>query len=91
MGTAADFTQEGLGYEHRPLSMTIINHIEEKEQITELKSFFASIWNDPKRVEEVTEQVAAQIETLYRENPPEFIYFLTLYHLFRDFMEDNEV
>ena len=34
--------------------------------------------------------VAAQGETLYRENPPEFIYFLTLYHLFRDFMEDDE-
>ena len=90
MGNAADFTQEGLGYEHRPRSTTFVDHTEEKERITDLKSLFDSIWNDPEQVEEVTEQVAAQIETLYRENPPEFIYFLTLYHLFRDFMEDNE-
>lgn len=90
IGNAADFTQEGLGYEHRPRSTTFVDHTEEKERITDLKSLFDSIWNDPEQVEEVTEQVAAQIETLYRENPPEFIYFLTLYHLFRDFMEDNE-
>ena len=40
-------------------------------------------------VEEVTAQVAAQVRRS-TENPPEFIYFLTLYHLFRDFMEDDE-
>lgn len=90
MGAAADFTQEGLGYERRPHSVTCVSHFEGDNEASGLKAMFESIWENPDLVEEVTNQVAAQIETLYRENSPEFIYFLTLYHLFRDFMEDDK-
>ena len=90
MGMSANFTLEGLGYEHQPGMMTIINHLENSHEVQNLKDTFDSIWNNPAIVEEVTEQIASQVETLYKENPPEFIYFLTLYHLFRDFMEDDE-
>ncbi|MGN9233730.1 hypothetical protein ACTM8Z_00265 [Atopobiaceae bacterium HCP3S3_D6] len=38
----------------------------------------------------MTGAVIDQLETLYRENPPELAYFLTLYHLFRDYMADQE-
>ena len=41
-------------------------------------------------MEDVTGAVIDQLETLYRENPPELVYFLTLYHLFRDYMADQE-
>ena len=51
---------------------------------------FESIWDNPATVEDVTERVAEQVETLYRENAPEFVYFLTLYHLFREYMDDEE-
>ena len=90
MGAAANFTQEGLGYERRPGTVTCVSHFENATEAIGLKMMFESVWDNPAMVEEVTAQVAAQVETLYRENPPEFIYFLTLYHLFRDFMEDDE-
>ena len=90
MGAAANFTQEGLGYERRPGTVTCVSHFENATEAVGLKMMFESVWDNPAMVEEVTAQVAAQVETLYRENPPEFIYFLTLYHLFRDFMEDDE-
>ena len=90
MGAAANFTQEGLGYERRPGTVTCVSHFENATEAIGLKMMFESVWDNPTMVEEVTAQVAAQVETLYRENPPEFIYFLTLYHLFRDFMEDDE-
>ena len=90
IGAAANFTQEGLGYERRPGTVTCVSHFENATEAVGLKMMFESVWDDPAMVEEVTAQVAAQVETLYRENPPEFIYFLTLYHLFRDFMEDDE-
>ena len=35
-------------------------------------------------------EVAAQVGTLYRENSPEFTYYLTLYHLFRDYLADED-
>lgn len=53
-------------------------------------SLFDDVWNNPKIAEDVTEHVAEQIQTLYRENSPEFIYFLTLYHLFHTYMEDSD-
>ena len=90
VGATANFTQEGLGYEHVPGTMTIVSHYEGATEASLVKPMFEEVWNDPTLVEEVTEQVASQVSTLYRENPPEFVYFLTLYHLFRDYMADDE-
>ena len=90
MGSAANaFTLEGLGYERRPGVVTGISHFQTSAEAIGLKCMFDSVWDNPALVEDVTEQVIEQVSTLYRENPPEFVYFLTLYHLFRDFMEDE--
>lgn len=89
MGAAANFTQEGLGYERRPDTVTCVSHFEGASEAAGLKAMFDLVWDNPAMVEEVTDKVAAQVETLYRENPPEFVYFLTLYHLFREFLEDE--
>ena len=45
---------------------------------------FDEIWNDDMTVEDVKEKVLEQMQILYKENPPEFIYFITLYNLFYD-------
>ena len=93
MGAAADFTQEGLGYERRADTVMGVSHFEGSNEVAGLKTMFESVWNNPGLVQDVTAEVAGQVETLYRENPPEFVYFLTLYHLFRDFLgdEDNDI
>ena len=88
-GAFADFTQEGLGYERRPNTVQFVTHYQNSTEVAGLKAMFDSVWDNPAMVAEVTDEVAAQVGTLYRENPPEFVYFLTLYHLFRDFLEDN--
>jgi hypothetical protein len=90
MGSKANaFTLEGLGYERRPGVVTGVSHFETTSEAAGLKAMFDGVWGNPQMVEEVTEEVLAQVQTMYRENPPEFIYFLTLYHLFRDFMEEG--
>ena len=40
------------------------------------------------RFQDVTEAVIAGLSAAYRENAPEFIYFLTLYNIFHEFLED---
>ena len=91
MGSASNsFTLEGLGYERKPDVITGVSHFQTTQEAMGLKAMFDGIWDNPSLVEDVTERVAAQIETLYRENPPEFVYFLTLYHLFRDYLDDVE-
>ena len=49
---------------------------------------FKSLWSDSAKMQDVTERVLENIETVYKENPPEFIYFVTLYNIFHEFLED---
>lgn len=49
---------------------------------------FESLWNDKKKLQDVTDVVIENITTAYNENPPEFIYYMTLYHVFSEFLDD---
>lgn len=49
---------------------------------------FNQIWNNSEKLQVVTEQVLDNITNAYKENAPEFIYFVTLYNIFNEFLED---
>ena len=49
---------------------------------------FEQIWNDDSRMQDVTEDVIDSISAVYQENAPELVYFMTLYHIFSEFLED---
>lgn len=49
---------------------------------------FDAIWNDQDKLQDVTDVVIENITTAYNENAPEFIYFMTLYHVFSEFLDD---
>lgn len=49
---------------------------------------FESLWNDTVKMQEVTDEVIENITTAYNENSPDFIYFVTLYNIFNEFLED---
>ena len=84
------FTLEGLGYERKAGVVGGYGSYSGASEAAGLKAMFDGVWDNPSMVADVTERVAEQIGTLYRENAPEFVYFLTLYHVFRDFMADME-
>ena len=49
---------------------------------------FNELWNDNEKMQDVTEMVIENITTAYNENSPDFIYFVTLYNIFNEFLED---
>lgn len=49
---------------------------------------FNDLWQDKELFAEVTEAVIENIENVYRENSPDFIYFVTLYNIFNEFLAD---
>lgn len=49
---------------------------------------FESLWNDNVKLQEVTDEVIDNITAAYNENSPDFIYFVTLYNIFNEFLED---
>ena len=49
---------------------------------------FEKLWNDKNKLQVVTEEVIENITAAYNENSPDFIYFVTLYNIFNEFLED---
>lgn len=88
-GQNIGFTMEGLGYEHNPNVFAPITHFAGSPNEIPQTSIFNMLWDNDSMLQDVTEEVLQQVRTLYRENSPEFIYFLTLYNIFRDRVEDE--
>ena len=51
-------------------------------------TLFNQLWNDNARMQVVTEEVLDNITNAYKENAPDFLYFVTLYNIFNEFLED---
>lgn len=81
------FTTVDLGCEKGNNSYYMVNKFESPFS-QEYMKVFQNLWNDKEKLEDVTEQVIESISTVYRENAPEFIYFVTLYNIFNEFLED---
>lgn len=82
------FTAVDLGYEKGNAISNFVNRIDEKPMTTTYLSLFEQIWNDPEKLEDVTEKLCEHIASVYQENSPEQIYFLMLYNIFSEFLED---
>lgn len=87
---SSNFTVNGLGLGSSPnIELNMI--VDSERDRTDLKNWFDEIWdNDEGLVEDVKEQVIKYLEHLYTENSPEFIYFKTLFHLFQNYLSDQE-
>lgn len=81
------FTTVELGCERGNNIATAINKMDAPFAQQYLQ-IFNQIWNDDSQLQEVTEQVLDNISNAYKENSPEFIYFVTLYNIFNEFLED---
>ena len=49
---------------------------------------FDELWADDDKFRDVTDTIVDNIETIYKENAPDFLYFVTLYNIFREFLDD---
>ncbi len=81
------FTTVELGCEKGNNIATAITR-QETPYSQQFLSIFNQIWNDNNQLQEVTDQVLDNITNAYKENSPEFIYFITLYNIFNEFLED---
>lgn len=81
------FTTTDIGCDRGNNAYNMVNNIESPYSQMYIK-LFNEIWNDTEKLEDVTDTVIESISTAYNENSPEFIYFMTLYHVFSEFLED---
>lgn len=82
------FTTVDLGYEKGTALSNIVHKFEEAPFTKIYFNLFEQVWKDKGKLEDVTSQVIEHITTVYRENSPEFIYFVILYNIFNEFLSD---
>ena len=81
------FTTVDLGVKRGNNLMNMVTRLENPASAEFLQKFNA-VWNDAEKLKDVTEDVVKMIASVYQENSPELIYFMTLYNIFSEFLED---
>jgi hypothetical protein len=82
------FTSADLGYERGDAVSNLVNKIDEAPLTAAYLQTFDAIWSSPQQVQDVTDLVHEHIASVYAENSPERIYFLILYNLFAEFLDE---
>ena len=83
------FSAPGLGYVNSE-SVMLNQMIVESKFNQQIKNQIDYIWNDEKMVKDVKADILKKLECLYEDHSPEFLYFVTLYNIFKTFLEENE-
>ena len=82
------FTAVDLGYQQGNAVSNLVNKMDEPSFTATYLSLFEQIWQDSEKLEDVTAQICDHISSVYQENSPESIYFLMLYNIFNEFLDD---
>lgn len=84
-----EFSSAGLGYQKDNTIFNPVTKIDDNYDITKgYINSFNEIWNNEEILKDVTDEVVDYISDLYKENSPEFIYYVILYNIFNEFLLD---
>ena len=82
------FTTSDLGLEPGNAVSNAVPKFEGPSETAQWMAIFDQIWHNPDQVRDVTDAVADHIATVYAENAPARIYFLMLYNIFHEFLDE---
>lgn len=82
------FSAVDLGLQKGNAVSNIVNRFDGAPHTTTYVELFDQIWSDPEKLQDVTEAVCQHIDSVYTENSPERLYFLVLYNIFSEFLEE---
>lgn len=81
------FTTVDIGCERGNNTYNMVNRFESPFADSYI-NLFEGLWNDKNKLQDVTDIVIDNMTSVYNENSPESIYFLILYHVFSEFLND---
>ncbi len=85
---SSNFTVRGLGLGNAGNNIELNLIVDGNRDRQELKQWFEELWGNETLVMDVKEDVLNYLKQLYENNPPEFIYYKTLFHVFEKFLGD---
>jgi len=84
---SATLTPTGLG-EVRSNGFQMNTGISDAETTQQLLSWFDNIWSDESTTRDIKNELVEKLNFIAADQSANFVYFLTLYNLFKDFLED---
>ena len=84
---SSSFTASGLG-EVKSDFFEMNTGITDPDGASQIRQWFDSIWSDPKATKDLTDNLINEINQIASEKPANLIYFLALYNIFKDILED---
>src|SRR3989442_9870489 len=89
MGSSS-FTVRGLGLAAGINNIELNLEVDSTRDRRDLKAWFDELWNDSALVTDVKQDVLLYLGELYQNHAPEFIYFKTLFHVFENFLAEQD-
>lgn len=86
---SSNFTTRGLGLGATNNNVELNLVVDGNRDRADLHQWFDELWNDTSRVTDVKQAVLDYLLQVYRDQSPEFIYFQTLFELFRRFIDEG--
>lgn len=91
---SSNFTLSGLGLHATPernnVELNLV--VDSNRDRNDLLAWFDEWWRDDSRTSDIKERVLKELANLYINHPPNFIYYLTLFHIFREHLaSENDV
>jgi len=87
---SSNFTVRGLGLGAGGNNIELNLEVDSTRDRRDLKTWSDELWNDPELVADVKQEVLLYLDQLYQNHAPEFIYYKTLFHVFENFLADQE-
>ncbi len=84
---SSNFTIPGLGFRENGNNVELNLVVDSDRDREDLLAWFNEWWSKDELTEDVTEVVLRELARLYSNQTPEFIYYLTLFHIFRAFID----
>jgi superfamily II DNA or RNA helicase len=88
---SSNFTVRGLGLSETCNNIELNLEVQDKRDRQDLKAWFEEIWQDDSLVEDVKDDVLQYLEQLYQNHAPQFIYYKTLFHIFEQFLAEQDL
>ena len=87
---SSNFTVRGLGLSQTSSNIELNLEVDSNRDRRDLKAWFDELWDNKELVEDVKADVLSYLEQLYQNHAPEFIYYKTLFHIFEQYLDEQE-
>ena len=82
---SSNFSSTGLGYTTSK-SFNMNTAMFDHESTNSFLKTFDEIWHNNTLLRDIKEKLLSNLEEIYKDKSPQFLYFMTLYNIFKDFI-----